>query len=269
MSPLSIHHPLTKMISLLVCALLILQSSPLMAGPAPSDTATPLEQLAQQTTFPTLARPAPSATTAPSEQLAQQTTFPTLEIVGSPETGSVTVQVANSFKLVFDADHKWQVSELYDLRTDPTTNLAQSDDPSLTHNVLQSPLGVEYDQWYNLEHATDAALAIQSVDETSVVLETSWRWEANDGSRFEVSTTHTINVLNVWRVTTTLTNVSTTPGTRTFNQVAYAFTNGNPALDWLMIGSTNESPFSMIRQDTPSPLLSFDVQQNKWMNLVH
>ncbi|NOK60476.1 MAG: hypothetical protein GFH27_549297n75 [Chloroflexi bacterium AL-W] len=236
MSPLSIRHLFAKIISIFVCVLLLLQSSPLMAGPALSDP------------------------TTPSEQSVRQTTTPPLQVTGSPEAGSVTVQVADHFKLVFDADHTWQASEWYDLQSDPTLNLARSDGPTLNYNVIQSPLEVGYDQWYNLENAVDAALTIQSADETAVVLETSWRWEANDGSIFAATATHTIAATGLWHVTTSLTNLSTAQGTRVFTDIQYAFTNGDPHLSWDETLSADAQYFNLARSDGPEPRPSLTVQ---------
>lgn len=185
---------------------------------------------------------------------------PALAITGSVATGALTVTVLGRFSLVFDAAQTWQAAQWYDLARTAPTNLARTDGPSSNYNVLQAPLELGYDQWYNIGNATNASLQIKAQDSTHVVLETGWQWTATDGSTFVVTATHTIATIGIWQVTTTLTNTSSSARVLN-NGLEYGFTNVKPDLPWQETLTENNRSVIQTLPDSLAPRSSITVQR--------
>ena len=153
-----------------------------------------------------------------------------LTISGSVSSGSIAVQVAGRFKVVFDSAHRWQAGGWYDLARDPNTNLARSSASSLGYNVIQSPIELYYGQWYTISTANNATMTIRSQSSSQVVLGTSWTWTVYDGTVFTVATDHTLTSSGSWQVSTRVSHAASSA--RTPGYIEYAFTNVRPDYGW-------------------------------------
>lgn len=184
---------------------------------------------------------------------------PLLTTNGSIASGSLGIEVPGRFRLVFDEAHKWQASAWYDLSHNATENLARSDGPTLNYNVIQSPVELAYDQWYNLDNATSPSMTIIEQDTSHIMLQTSWKWHPADGSTFVVTSTHTIRTTGAWEIKTFLTNQTDAP--RTFNALEYAFTNVRPDRVWQEFLAPTSDRFSQLRSDGTTPRPIFVVER--------
>lgn len=182
-----------------------------------------------------------------------------LDVTGGPETGTVTVTVAGRFRLVFDAEHKWQARAWYDLASNPARNLANSGDTLLDYNVLQAPLKANDGQWYDLADARNATITVRETSASQTILDTTWEWLTGDGDTLSVTATHTIGADGQWQVEAALTNQGATP--RSFASLRYAFSNVDPALAWEETLAADAQFFSQTGSDGPGPRPQLRVER--------
>ena len=152
------------------------------------------------------------------------------------ETASrLTATAEGRFRLVFDAAHAWQVTDWFDLQTNPSLDLGGLNSGVARFDVLQSPLQIETAGWiYQGDASSSELLSWSQPTAESLRVDTQWTW-IDRGTTLTMTATHLVESTGVWTVRVEL----STDRETVIDAHDFGFTNVNRLSEWTLSEASN------------------------------
>lgn len=177
--------------------------------------------------------------------------FDELRLIAEGGASTVEVTAPGRFKLVFERAFDWQAVGWYDLASDPGRDLAGSDDPEVSQQLLQGLLVLWNGSWLTASTGVDPTIAIEQLDSDRVRLDTAWQW-VTPTRVLSASITHVIDHEGTWTLDAKISDPadSSTP----IEGVEYADAHVAEALAWDITATGASYEFVALGID-PAPAL--------------